>query len=131
MWKGASTTAPLIIDIYDNRYPANKWCQSIITLTLLLKASVQISIELNCLTLMGLFVRYISNLPSASDKKLCFTPWQLKLCCKSNDKSVCSKFQMLFLVDSDIHIAHHWDGNDINTITGYIVTLVVGYFYYW
>jgi hypothetical protein len=38
---------------------------------------------------------------------------------------------MLFLVDSDIHIAHHWDGNDIHAITGYIVTLVVGYFYYW
>jgi hypothetical protein len=49
--KGASTTAPLIIDIYDNRYPANKWCQSIITLTLLLKASVKISIESICFTL--------------------------------------------------------------------------------
>jgi hypothetical protein len=43
--KGASTAAPLIIDIYDNRYPANKWCQSIITLALLIKAFVQISIE--------------------------------------------------------------------------------------
>ena len=43
----------------------------------------------------------------------------------------CSKFQMLSLVDSDIHIVHHWDGSDINAITGYIVTLVVGYFYYW
>jgi hypothetical protein len=31
---------------------------------------------------------------------------------------------MLSLVDSDIHIAHHWDGNDIHAITGYIVTLV-------
>jgi hypothetical protein len=31
-----------------------------------LKASVQISIELICLTLRGLFVRYISNLPSTS-----------------------------------------------------------------
>jgi hypothetical protein len=29
-------------------------------------------------------VRYISNLPFASDKKLCFTLWQLKWCRKSN-----------------------------------------------
>jgi hypothetical protein len=36
------------------------------------------SLSLICLALKGLFVRYISNLPSASDKKLCFTLWQLK-----------------------------------------------------
>jgi hypothetical protein len=34
-----------------------------------LTAAVQISIELICLTLRGLFVRCISNLPSACDKK--------------------------------------------------------------
>jgi hypothetical protein len=49
--KDASTTAPLIIDIYDNIYPANKWCQSIITLALLIKATVQIYIESICFTL--------------------------------------------------------------------------------
>ena len=93
-----------ILWAYDSEYPANKWCLSIIALALLIKASVQISIELICLTLRGLFVRYISNLPSASDKKLCFTPWELKLCLKRNDKSVYYKFQILSLVDFDIQI---------------------------
>ena len=51
------------------------------------------------------FVRCISNLPSASDRKLCFTHWQLKLCRTSNDKSVYLKFQILSLVDFDIHIS--------------------------
>jgi hypothetical protein len=36
-------------------------------------------------------VRYISNLPFASDKKLCFTLWQLKWCRKSNDCRVVEK----------------------------------------
>jgi hypothetical protein len=63
------------------------------------------SIELICLTLRGLFVRCISNLPSASDMKLCFTLWQLKLCRKSNDNSVYSKFQILSLVDFDLNIS--------------------------
>jgi hypothetical protein len=35
---------------------------------------------------------------------LCFTPWELKLCLKRNDKSVYYKFQILSLVDSDIQI---------------------------
>jgi hypothetical protein len=61
------------------------------------KGSVHISIELICLTLRGLFVRYISNLPSANDKKLCFTLWQLKWCRKSNDKTVYSKFHFFSL----------------------------------
>ena len=43
------------------------------------------------------FVRCISNLPSASVRKLCFTLWQLKLCLTSNDKSAYSKFQFLSL----------------------------------
>jgi hypothetical protein len=43
-------------------------------------------------------VRYISNLPSASDTKLCFTLWQLKWCRKSNDKTVYSNFQNISLV---------------------------------
>ena len=37
------------------------------------------------------FVRCISNLSSASDRKLCFTLWQLKLCLTGNDKSIYSK----------------------------------------
>ena len=74
-------------------------------ITLLIKASVQISIELICLTLRGLFVRCISNLPSASDRKLCLTLWQLKWCLRSNDKSVYSRFQILSLVDFDINIS--------------------------
>ena len=53
----------------------------------------------------GLFVRYIGNLPSASDKKLCFTLWQLKWCRKSNDKTVYSKFRNLSLVVFDINIS--------------------------
>jgi hypothetical protein len=28
-------------------------------------------------------------------------------------------------------VSHHWGGSDINIITGSIVTLVVGSFYYW
>jgi hypothetical protein len=51
------------------------------------------------------FVRYISNLPSASDTELCFTLWQLKWCRKSNDKTVYSKFQNLSLVVFDINIS--------------------------
>jgi hypothetical protein len=34
-----------------------------------------------------------------------FSLWQLKLCPKSNDKSVYSKFQILSLVDFDINIS--------------------------
>jgi hypothetical protein len=66
------------------------------------------SIESIFLTLRGLFVRCISNLPSATDKKLCFTLWQLKLCRKSNDKPVYSKFQIVSLVDFDINISVAW-----------------------
>jgi hypothetical protein len=63
------------------------------------------SIESICLSLRGLFVRCISNLPSASDKKLCFTLWQLQLCRTSNDKPVYSKFQIVSLVDFHITIS--------------------------
>jgi hypothetical protein len=63
------------------------------------------SIESICLTLRGLFVRCISNLPSATDKKLCFTLCQLKLCRKSNDKPVYSEFLIVSLVDFDINIS--------------------------
>jgi hypothetical protein len=28
-------------------------------------------------------------------------------------------------------MSHPWDGNDQNIITGCIVTMVVGYLYYW
>ena len=63
------------------------------------------SIESICLTLRDLFVRCISNLPSATDKKLCFTLWQLKWCRKSNDKPVYSKFQIVSLVDFYIDVS--------------------------
>ena len=64
---------PLIIEIYNNEFLDNKGCLSIIILALLIRGSVQMYIESICLTSRDLFVRCISNLPSASDKKLYFT----------------------------------------------------------
>ena len=63
------------------------------------------SIESICLSLRDLFVRCISNLPSATNKKLCITLWQLKLYRKSNDKTVYYKFQIVSLVDFNINIS--------------------------
>ena len=51
------------------------------------------------------FVRCISNLPSASDRKLCFTFCQLKSCRTGNDKSIYSKIPNLSLVNFDIDIS--------------------------
>ena len=62
-----------IIEIYNNEFLDNKGCLSIIILALLIRGSVQMYIESISLTSRDLCVRFISNLPSASDKKLYFT----------------------------------------------------------
>jgi hypothetical protein len=61
-------------------------------------------------------VRYISNLPFASDKKLCFTLWQLKWCRKSNDKTVYYYQGGNFKSSVDFQ--------EVNFITQYIAALI-------